>query len=446
MSVACVVCGAASPHAKLRKQGVDILECPDCGLAFWIPPGDFRPEGVYDAAYFTGPSASHGYDDYARLEPMLRRNFARRLAKLPPPRPGARLLDVGAAFGFAIAEAETAGWVASGLEVSRAAAARACQTLGEGIVVADALRTPFASDRFDVVTLWDVLEHLSDPHAAIAEVARLLRPGGHLVLSTGDVGSLAARVSGSRWHLYNLPEHLFFYSRESLRRLLARFRDPSLAGGGLVLHARLSRRAAPQDVSRSWSCRWCFVARRGPGAPRQPLRHRHRGRGARRWLTVTPALAARLAVPIGMAVLWLALGTQPSLPDYERREEGWSGDFRSYYLPNAAYAGERLAAGELPLWNPHQGLGDPFLATLQVGALYPPNWLHALLPAPTAFLLLAVLHLALAAFAAGLLASALGAGALGSTVAAIVYAGSWKAVASIYSPPVQYAGAWAPLL
>jgi hypothetical protein len=48
----------------------------------------------------------------------------------------------------------------------------------------------------------------------------LLRPGGRLVLSTGDVGSLLARLCGARWHLYTIPEHLFFYSRESLRRLL----------------------------------------------------------------------------------------------------------------------------------------------------------------------------------------------------------------------------------
>jgi hypothetical protein len=55
----------------------------------------------------------------------------------------------------------------------------------------------------------------------VAELARLLTAGGRLALTTGDVGSLVARLSGSRWHLYTLPEHLFFYSRESLRRLLA---------------------------------------------------------------------------------------------------------------------------------------------------------------------------------------------------------------------------------
>jgi hypothetical protein len=116
----------------------------------------------------------------------------------------------------------------------------------------------------------------------------------------------------------------------------------------------------------------------------------------------------------------------------------------NYYLPNAEYAGARLAEGELPLWNPRQGAGIPFLATLQVGALYPPNLLHALLPVQTAFLVLAALHLLLSFALAGALASALGAGALGSAVAGLAYASSLQLVGSIWSPPTQYAAAWAP--
>lgn len=217
----CAVCGAGSPRLKHRKAEAEIFRCGDCGLEFWNPAAGFRAEKLYDAAYFDDASAGHGYDDYADLEPVLRLNFASRLARIPrPPRAG-RLLDIGAAFGFAVSEARRAGWDATGIEISIAAARRASAAAPGRVLVANALRTPFAADAFDVVTLWDVLEHLSDPHAAIAEVARLLRPGGRLVLSTGDVGSLAARLSGARWHLYTLPEHLFFFSRRSLRELLA---------------------------------------------------------------------------------------------------------------------------------------------------------------------------------------------------------------------------------
>ena len=213
------MCGAEA-RKKLRIGPQQILECVACGLAWWQPEAGFAPESVYDAAYFCGPQA-RGYDDYAGEEPALRRLFARRLARLGAPGTGARLLDVGAAFGFGVAEARRAGWRAFGVEISPAAAGAASKVAQGCVAMAHALRTPFPDACFDAVTLWDVLEHLADPHAAVAEIGRVLRPGGRVALSTGDVGSFVARLSGARWHLYTLPEHLFFYNRRSLRHLLA---------------------------------------------------------------------------------------------------------------------------------------------------------------------------------------------------------------------------------
>jgi SAM-dependent methyltransferase len=216
-------------RTKFQKDGIEILECRACGLAFWVPDTEFRPEGVYGPDYFGGAGAGadesagagSGYDDYASLEPALRASFAKRLKSALPAKPGARLLDVGAALGFGVSEAASAGFAAFGLEVSRSAARGAATVAPGTIVAANGLHLPFRAASFDAVALWDVLEHLSDPAAALREIARVLVPGGRLLLTTGDVGSLLARFSGARWHLYTLPEHLFFFSRRSLRLLLA---------------------------------------------------------------------------------------------------------------------------------------------------------------------------------------------------------------------------------
>jgi len=222
VAVSCPICLAAAATPRLQKAGTTILACASCGSAFWQPDAAFDPARIYGAGYFAGSDEASGYDDYASLEVSLRHNFVRRLRALGAPRGGARLLDLGAAYGFAVDEARRLGWRAVGLEVSPAAARRATETIRTAVVaVGDAKHIPFADDCFDVVTLWDVLEHLPAPHAAMAELARVLRPGGRLVLTTGDVGSLAARVSGVHWHLYTLPEHVCFYSREGLRRLFA---------------------------------------------------------------------------------------------------------------------------------------------------------------------------------------------------------------------------------
>jgi len=215
----CAVCGATSLRPKLEKDGIEILECRSCGLAFWVPDPDFRPESLYAADYFEGTGRGHGYGDYGSLEVALRANFSKRLGSAAL-RPGARLLDLGAAFGFGVSEAARAGFGAFGLELSRSAARRAAVAAPGAIVAANALRLPFGTASLEIVTLWDVLEHLPDPAAVLGEIARVLVPDGRLLLTTGDVGSLAARILGARWHLYTLPEHLFFFSRRSLRVLL----------------------------------------------------------------------------------------------------------------------------------------------------------------------------------------------------------------------------------
>jgi hypothetical protein len=154
--------------------------------------------------------------------------------------------------------------------------------------------------------------------------------------------------------------------------------------------------------------------------------------------------ACLLATGAAAAALWLGFGTGAELPESPPGAPGWAGDFLHYYHPNAAYAGARLARGEIPLWNPDQGLGGPFLATLQPGVLYPPNWLHAVLPTQTAFVAIAALHVALGVWLAGGLASALGAGALAAAAAGVAYATSFNAIGSVWTPPVQYATSWAP--
>ncbi len=158
-----------------------------------------------------------------------------------------------------------------------------------------------------------------------------------------------------------------------------------------------------------------------------------------------PGAEARLfATAVAIGLLWLAFGTQESLPQLARGAEDWSGDFRDYYLPNAEFAAASLAEGRLPLWNPHQGAGGPLLATIQPGVLYPPNWLHLLLPAEVAFLALTALHLSLGAFLAGCLARRFGAADLGAAVAGVGYATSVQVLGSIYTPPLVYTAAWLP--
>ncbi len=229
-SAAPLVCPACDipPRRGLRlKNGERLLRCPRCGLGWWNWP-QFDPAGFYDRDYFQSAEATKGYDDYAALEPAARLTARARLRYIrrvrPGPSgtsPGARMIELGCGTGCFLDEARRAGWEARGLEVSEYAArvARARGFPVECAELEDAHRL-FGTRSADCVALWDVIEHVRDPRAALLTASALLAPGGLLALSTGDLLSLCARFTGAQWHLFNLPEHLFFFTVESLRRLL----------------------------------------------------------------------------------------------------------------------------------------------------------------------------------------------------------------------------------
>jgi hypothetical protein len=154
--------------------------------------------------------------------------------------------------------------------------------------------------------------------------------------------------------------------------------------------------------------------------------------------------AALVVAAAAVAAFWLRTATTDYAPSLEAARPSPVYDYFSYYRPNAEYAFGRLRAGDLPLWNPLQQLGGPFLATLQTGVLYPPNALHLALPAQPAFAWLAAAHLVLAALAAGALARACGAGAVGAAAAGALYGGSLQLWGAVWTPPTLYAAAWMP--
>ena len=94
---------------------------------------------------------------------------------------------------------------------------------------------PHAPESFDLITLWDVVEHVPDPGALLARARELLRPDGLLVLETQDVSSQFARVLGRRWHHYKHDEHLYHFTPATITTLLQ--------GAGLRVDALTHRHA-----------------------------------------------------------------------------------------------------------------------------------------------------------------------------------------------------------
>ncbi len=132
--------------------------------------------------------------------------------------PGRNLLDIGCGTGDFLAAARRSGWKASGTEPGEFARALA---LGKDLDVrTDSNVFPPAS--FDVITLWHVLEHVPDPDRQIREILRLLKPDGIAVIAVPNFRSADARHYGSNWAAYDVPRHLWHFSKTAILNLATR--------------------------------------------------------------------------------------------------------------------------------------------------------------------------------------------------------------------------------
>jgi 2-polyprenyl-3-methyl-5-hydroxy-6-metoxy-1,4-benzoquinol methylase len=131
-------------------------------------------------------------------------------------RPG-RILDVGTANGSFLKVAKDAGWKVTGCEPNRWMCDWCGKNYGIKITQGTIFDSNCSNETFDVVTLWDVLEHTPDPMAAMRECVRVLRPGGLLVVNYPDIGSWIARLMGQRW-VFLLSVHYYYFTRETIRR------------------------------------------------------------------------------------------------------------------------------------------------------------------------------------------------------------------------------------
>jgi SAM-dependent methyltransferase len=133
---------------------------------------------------------------------------------------GSRVLDVGAGFGHFL-QACGGRYNCVGAEVSPVAVAWSERSLGVRSICASVYDlAPEHAGPFDAITLWDVIEHLPDPHRALAALADRMITGGTLLLTTPDAGSSVARVLGRHWYYLDPVQHLVVFNRHNLTDLL----------------------------------------------------------------------------------------------------------------------------------------------------------------------------------------------------------------------------------
>jgi SAM-dependent methyltransferase len=195
-------------------QHAQIVECRHCGLVYSNPR--WPSEDVLEA-YMAVEDETYVEERLGR-EITFRRHL-KQMERVIGPAGNRKLLDVGAYIGVFVEIACAGGWLAQGIEPSEWAVAEA-QKRGLDVRAGTLKTAGFPEASFDVLTLWDVIEHMADPAAELQRARALLRPGGWLVIHTMDIEAPFARLMGSRWP-WLMDMHLYYFGRQTLAQMIA---------------------------------------------------------------------------------------------------------------------------------------------------------------------------------------------------------------------------------
>ncbi len=216
----CRICRSVRTHSLLFSiSGYPIWRCLQCGVAATEVGGSFDAASIYGLDYFQGGHRD-GYADYKGTERVIRAEFRHLLRYLSRFEIQGKVLEIGSAFGFFLQEARAAGYESIGIEINREAV-EFCRERGLSTHAGE-LDDQFTRRHgpFGAIVALDVIEHLPDPRRTLELAYACLQPNGHLILTTGALASWTSRFLGKRWRLLTPPQHLFFFSRNSLSQLL----------------------------------------------------------------------------------------------------------------------------------------------------------------------------------------------------------------------------------
>ncbi|HVI95750.1 MAG TPA: class I SAM-dependent methyltransferase [Anaeromyxobacter sp.] len=203
----------------ITGETFEVARCAACGLVRTTPPPE-QPGRYYPDAYYGAAGARRFPVPVEALQRLMYAQRARAVERLAG-RPGV-VLDIGCGRGHLLAAFRRRGWEVQGTELDDRSAAHAREVVGVPVHVGAWEGWPWADAHFDAVTVWHVLEHLAEPEEALARIARLVRPGGVVMVGVPNFASPEARATKAGWFHLDVPRHACHLTPEWLSSAFAR--------------------------------------------------------------------------------------------------------------------------------------------------------------------------------------------------------------------------------
>jgi SAM-dependent methyltransferase len=215
-AVRCDCCGSSEWHELFIENGIRLGQCRQCDLlSIADVPGMDRRMTELEDGHYAGTRKVLGAGKQLEAERVLEDQFRGYVELAQKYVPSGSWLDIGCGAGLLLTLAQQAGYTGEGIELNadrRAAAAEVTGLPTHGLPVED---VHFVDNSFDVISLINVFSHLTSPAATFAELHRILKPGGVLIMATGE---MTAGIEKSHMYNWNLGDHLYFLGDRTMER------------------------------------------------------------------------------------------------------------------------------------------------------------------------------------------------------------------------------------
>lgn len=211
----CKLCNSGLLHLLYRlSQGYKIIGCRNCGLKFLYPiPSKESLLKIYEKDYFD--SWGKNYESLKRLKELSYESIFREVERFIVP---GCFLDVGCAFGYSFEVAIRRGWNPYGVEISPEAYMVVEERFPLKVILGDFSQVELRNNFFDLVVMFDFLEHTYNLMDAMVKAYNILKPEGILAIVTPDIDSFTAKLMRRNWIHIKL-EHTFYFSTKTLKLL-----------------------------------------------------------------------------------------------------------------------------------------------------------------------------------------------------------------------------------
>lgn len=212
--VDCSLCGCTATKRLFEKDTLKFVRCKRCGLVYLNP----RPT-IEAIKKFYNP----GINRWTTLKDYIDRKlplFEDLLTKVEEVKKGRRILDVGCGIGLFLKLAKEKSWEIYGVDISTEDVKYAKEKYGLEVYQGTIMDAVCPNEFFDVVTMWDVIEHLSYPLLHLEEIKRILKKDGILFILTGNIDSKEAKRKGAAWEFLSDGSHLILFSAKTLKKFL----------------------------------------------------------------------------------------------------------------------------------------------------------------------------------------------------------------------------------